>query len=140
MTDSSKIVDLSKIVAGTNEVQLVIPGVGEVGFYVTLRHESSDEVTKVTKQYEKRLMDVAKRGRNGDRTTLLEWYRRELLSAHVAGWRWTNPEFTFGGEQPEYSPETAKQLLFGDNAFSYYFKKLVESEVLDDESFLVTPA
>lgn len=127
--------DLSKIVAGNNEVELSIPGFGGIGFFITLRHESAPEVQSFVKRYQQRVLeDTRKGGKN--KTANAEFYKLEKPLAHIAGWRWANPEFNFNGEQPQYSREKAVEMLKGDGAFSFYLRQLIDEETSDDESFL----
>jgi len=128
-------VDLSKIVASNNEVELSIPGFGGIGFFVTLRHDSSPEVQKFVKQYQNKVMEDSRKG-GKNKTANAEWYKLEKPLAHIASWRWANDQFNFNGEQPQYSREKAIEMLKGEGAFSFYLRQLVDESVADDESFL----
>lgn len=128
-------IDLSKIIAGNNEVELTIPGIGGTGFFVTLRHDSSPEVQSFIKKYQNRVLeDTRKGGKN--KTANAEFFKLERPLAHIANWRWTNPQFNFGGDQPEFSRDKAIEMLKGEGAFSFYLRQLIDEELADDESFL----
>lgn len=127
--------DLSKIVAGNAEVELTIPGLGGVGFFVTLRHDSAPEVQSFVKKYQNRVMEDARKG-GKNKSANSEFYKLEKPLAHIAGWRWANDKFNFNGSQPAYSRESAIEMLKGEGAFSFYLRQLIDEETADDESFL----
>lgn len=131
-------IDLSAIAASNSEEELVIPGIGNTGFFVSIRHSSDKSVQSVDKSYQNKVLADAKKGgkKSGEN---LDWYKLHKLATHIAGWRWTNPEVTVAGVQPEYSPEKAIEFIKGDGPFSYYLRQLVDSAVGDDENFLAKP-
>lgn len=128
-------IDLSKIVASTNEVEMTIPGYDGIGFFVSLRHTSSPEVQKFIKRYQDRVIEDSRKG-NKNKAATNEWYKLESPLSRIAGWRWTKPEFNFNGSQPDFSREVAVEMLKGEGAFSFYLRQLIDEAIGDDESFL----
>jgi hypothetical protein len=127
--------DLSSLKVGTNDVELVIPGIGETGLIISLRHESAPEVQKLNKEYQNRLMTDQRKGGH-KRGTIIDWYKTEKPLVHIVGWRWTNPEFNLGGIQPQFSIEKARELLNGDGLLAYNLRGLIDDNFADEESFL----
>lgn len=128
--------DLSKLVANDLGVELEIPSIGGIGFFVILRHKSAPEVQKVSKRFRDQLADDARRGGKREKA-LRDEFNINYPAAFISGWRWENQKYNYKGEQPPYSPEKAVEMLKGSDVFSYYLKELIDANVGDDESFLV---
>ena len=127
--------DLSTLKAMENEVELHIPSIGGIGFFVSLRAESSKEVQSVNEKFRNKLLEDGRKG-NKNRAAISDWYKIEKPLAHIAGWRWENPEYTYKGEQPVFSREKAIEMLKGSDLFAFEFKSLIDEAVGDTESFL----
>lgn len=132
--------DLSSLVVLNREVELEIPGIGETGFFISIRHDSAPEVQKFQASYRAKSADEARKGKKGKSNELLEYFLVENTIAHIGGWRWTNPEFNIGGDQPQFSKEKAAEIIRSGSALAYYIKQLVARETDDEESFLAKSA
>lgn len=127
--------DLSNIKANTVEKELFIPGVGGTGFYLELRFESAPEVQAITKKFENKLMQEAQKGKRADKQSIMEWYKKERMVAHIAGWRWSDGS-NYNGEQPDFSPETARKFIDSKDDFGYFLRDFINEQVGDAEDFL----
>lgn len=127
--------DLSSIKASTAEKELFIPGVGATGFYIELRYESAPEVQAVTKKFENKLMQEAQKGKRADKQSIMEWYKKERMVAHIAGWRWADGS-SYNGEQTEFSPAAARKFIDLKDDFGYFLRDFINDEVGEAEDFL----
>jgi len=123
--------DISTLTPRNAFVNLEHPGTGEeLGLVFETRSRHSDEVQKVTRDYDAR--NQPKRGR-GKEPSLLEKraHSRDLILASVVGWKWTDPKLVFDGEQPAYTYETLKKWLKDYPWMVEFFSRAF----LEDENF-----
>jgi len=122
----------------TREVEFTIPeaGINSTGFILTLRADSAPQVQAVRKKFDAMVIEEANKGKKGDRQKALEWFKQARLVAHVAGWRWENPETTYNGEQPEFSEDTLRKILNDGSEFAYFLRNFIEEQVADTADFL----
>ena len=125
--------DISSLTPRNAFVNLEHPGTGEeLGLVFEMRSRHSDEVQKVSRDFDAKYQN--KRGR-GKEPSLLDKraHSRDLILASVVDWKWTVPitELNFGDEQPAYSKETLKKWLKDYPWMVEFFSR----EFLEDENF-----
>lgn len=101
--------DLESIVPAPRKVPLQHPATeDEVGLTFTLKPATDPDVMAAEREWQNARLAKRKQTLTAE---ALDAYRLKVLLTAVEGWEFTNPEFTIGGEQPEFSPGRLKKIL-----------------------------
>ena len=99
--------DLEKVEPQSRWVKIRHPGTDQpLGLEVNLRPMSDPEVRKA-----KRKAQNARLRKNKITAEQLESFTQDLCVAAVADWKFTDPELTLWGEQPEFSENKLRKAL-----------------------------
>lgn len=124
--------DLGAIKSQDREVVLLHPHTGEeTGLTFHLRSPDSPEVKKVQREWQDRMLSPKRRRKNIS-SAEAEAFQDSRIAAQVVGWKWTDEETVFDGEQPEPSDATLRKWL---KEYTWVRDFLVE-ETEDLTSFL----
>ena len=103
--------DISTLKAQHAFVNLQHPATREdLGLVIEMRPRHSKEVQRVNEQFEAKHSKRTARGKEPSAAERRN-HSKELISAAVVGWEWTDEELTFNGEQPDYSADTLKSWM-----------------------------
>lgn len=126
--------DLTKITPRDREVALRDPRTDkELGLLFVMRSRYSDEVREAERRWQNaRFARMNKRGGSKGLTAEgVEALRINLIVASVKTWRWTDPELTIEGQQPEFSPQNLKRVM----DMLPWVREFLDDELGDDAAF-----
>lgn len=126
--------DLNTIQPKNIFVNLEHPGTGaELGLVFEMRSRHSDEVSAVSDRWEAQWSK--KRGKEPS-PSAKRAHSRDLILASVVGWEWEDPELTFDGEQPQFSPDTLKAWL--KDKKRVWLLEFLAKQLIEDEHFFTS--
>jgi hypothetical protein len=105
------------------------------GWHFELRHESSQEVQKVVRQFQAKVRDLTLKRKTSAYQDLVSAHENRLRIAHVAGWRWEKGDDEKKG-RPPFSVKELKAVLEADDELAYLLKNFIDEEVGSLDDFL----
>jgi hypothetical protein len=115
------------------EVEYVFDG-KKTGWFLTLLHESSDEVKEFMSRYNAKVRDLSLKRKTNAISALAAQHADKLRMVQVAGWRWKDGDDDNDG-RPLFSRSELRQALNHDD-LGWHLGQFIDEEVGSLADFL----